>query len=142
MSTTRELGIGFTHLVELDQSHVEPLRQAVQKTVALRRSRNLEDLPATVKSLDAAAVTLSAYELGTDRQRKGLTNLTTALKGLDMILAARQPIASKQPSLLSNTLQTLQRLNTALTARAMAIHQLREYVETCAVDGHQAIRDR
>lgn len=139
LASGREIGTGFTNLVEMDKKHGEPLRQAIQQTTKLRRSRSPHDLAATVKSLDDASVPLQDYEQLVGRQRQGLTSLTAALKGLDAILMARDTSMPKRPSPFASTVQSLEKLNLALFMQVFATRQLHQYVATCAADGHEAL---
>ena len=147
----KALGTGFTNLVLLDKKYIEPLRQAIQKTASLRRSRKPENLAPTVSALDAAIVPLQAYELASIQQQQKLTALTTALKGLDFLMPSHKETnatnltnvtKTQEPSSLSNTVHSLEKLSAVLSLQTTTVHQLRQYAGACADDGHQALTER
>ena len=140
IETASELGDGFVHLVDLDKSHIQPLREAVLLSAHLRRSRRREDLPATVESLDNAVKPLTNFEAFGEEQDKRLTSYIKDLEVINERHFANRAGKQQDSKTVKNAVAKLQRVDARLEAETAEIRKIRLYTETCAADGHAALR--
>lgn len=139
LETASELSHGFVRLVDLDKRHLQPLRDAILASARLRRSRRKEDLPATVKALDAAVAPLNSYEAFGERQDQKLDAYIKRLHDIDQHNFSSRPDKQKDSKAIKNAIVKLQAIRANLEAKKSEIHQVRLYTEACGVDGHAAM---